>query len=84
MHNLAWRNNCCSVSLIGNDGAECINRSGIAGIGRGNIGGLRNNIEAVTELLKLPQMFCRCLGCALAGLRIIQILSAFTVLHFGA
>ena len=39
----------------GNDGAECINRSGIAGIGRRYISAACNNIEAVTKLLKLPQ-----------------------------
>ena len=39
------------------------------------IGGLRNNIEAVTELLKLPQHVLPLFGLCLAGLRIIRILS---------
>lgn len=43
------------------------------GLGGVYIGGLRNNIEA--NCLNYRSMFCRCLGCALAGLRIIRILS---------
>ncbi len=45
------------------------------GLGGVYIGGLRNNIEAVTNCLNYRSMFCRCLGCALAGQRIIRILS---------
>ena len=45
------------------------------GLGGVFIGGLRNNIEPVTELLKLPQHVLPCLVCALAGLRITRISS---------
>ena len=45
------------------------------GLGGVYIGGLRNNIEAVTELLKLPQHVLPLFGLCLAGLRIIRILS---------
>lgn len=45
------------------------------GLGGVYIGGLRNNIEAGRNCLNYRSMFCRCLGCALAGLRIIRILS---------
>jgi nitroreductase len=45
------------------------------GLGGVYIGGLRNNIESVTELLKLPKHVLPCLACALAGLRITRISS---------
>jgi nitroreductase len=48
------------------DGAKRADGGGIAGLGGVYIGGLRNNIESVTELLKLPQhvlpLFGLCLG----------------------
>jgi nitroreductase len=47
-------------------GAKCAGGGGIPGLGGVYIGGLRNNIDAVTELLKLPQhvlpLFGLCLG----------------------
>ncbi|SUG89245.1 oxygen-insensitive NADPH nitroreductase [Salmonella enterica subsp. enterica] len=60
-------NNCCSVSsdtaMMGQNALTAAESLGLGGV---YIGGIRNNIESVTELLKLPKhvlpLFGLCLG----------------------
>jgi nitroreductase len=61
-----WPNSCCWRCRYRAAGAKCADGAESLGLGGVYIGGLRNSIEAVTELLKLPQhvlpLFGLCLG----------------------